>query len=117
MASILLVDDDQDILELFHDLLSTDFKVEKAESGSKPFNFLMKRAFDIAITDLFMPEMDGLDLAHEIRKRSSMPIVGITGASDKTKKLGRSSQLFCELLSKPIGHRDLVKCVEKYGNK
>ena len=102
MGCILVIDDDKSICSLIHAFLTKmGYQVEvdhDGEEGIKTFD--RGRNFDLVITDIRMPKMNGTDVARHIRgsDRSSTPIVAITGFSDTAMREG----YFDSLLTKPF---------------
>lgn len=67
MARILVIDDDQDILDFVSSCLEDDHNVTTAANGEEGMVACEKNAFDLIITDIFMPYRDGLDIIREVR--------------------------------------------------
>ncbi|HEX2532836.1 MAG TPA: two-component regulator propeller domain-containing protein [Chitinophagaceae bacterium] len=82
-----------------------------AESGEEALGLLSADSdFDLIITDMQMPEMDGADLAQRIRARfPRLPIALLSSIGYERKQFG--SGLFSCLLAKPIKHHDLYKAI------
>ncbi|TLD41318.1 MAG: Response regulator of zinc sigma-54-dependent two-component system [Candidatus Jettenia ecosi] len=80
---LLLVDDDKTTLDGLVRILTRDeYPVSGVLSGYDALSLLSRKSFDIIITDLNMPGMNGLALIHEVKKRhASMIIVVITACS------------------------------------
>ena len=81
MAKVLLVDDEERILQSFaKGLESIGWDVETARSGGDALRAVEESQPDVVVTDLVMPEMDGLALLAEVRKRApNLPVVIFTG--------------------------------------
>jgi len=113
MNHILVIDDDEHISKILSLLLSDlDYQVEAAHNGKagiKLFNTTPK--FDLVITDIHMPDMDGYAVAKHIRgsAKSDTPIVGITGYADEVDR-----QWFDVMLIKPISLEALMRVVESF---
>lgn len=70
MARVMLVDDDQSILHLFTRVLEGDgYHVESAENVNDAMAALSSRNFDVVVTDIHMPGLQGTDLLREIKHR------------------------------------------------
>lgn len=82
-VNILVVDDDVRLLDLLVDTLSAlDYGVVGAESGQKALEILTQQTFDLMITDIKMPGMDGIELQSRVSKLyPDMPIMFITGVA------------------------------------
>lgn len=116
MAKILIVDDDPDILIVIRRLLETDgHEGVMAEDGMKALELIKLDSFDLVISDLRMPSMDGIALLREIRVlKPSLPVILVTAyASSETAresvKLGASAYIFKPFKVKEL--QDTVKLV------
>lgn len=65
---ILLVEDNKELLELMAEALKQDFIVLKSGNGKEALQTLGKRVVDVMVTDILMPEMDGLELVSRMKK-------------------------------------------------
>jgi DNA-binding response OmpR family regulator len=81
MKSILVIDDDAAILNLFTQYLeSRGYRVRQAPDGRKGLKALEAEPTDLVITDIMMPETDGLEMIQTIRKsRPGLPVIAISG--------------------------------------
>lgn len=81
MARILLIDDEEIMRETLADCLtSAGHSVDQAENGKVALELLGHMRCDLIILDVFMPEMDGLELIRVLRTRNdSPPIITISG--------------------------------------
>lgn len=81
MARILLIDDEEIMRETLADcLISAGHSVDQAENGKVALELLGHIHCDLIILDVFMPEMDGIELIRVLRTRSdSPPIITISG--------------------------------------
>ena len=67
---VLVVEDTADIRELLEEILRFEgYEVVSAEDGNGALEELQRAAFDLVLTDLMMPGMNGLDLLDELKKR------------------------------------------------
>ncbi|MEK9146362.1 MAG: response regulator [Elusimicrobiota bacterium] len=82
MKTILVADDDQMFRELVTEVLTQGgYKVLAAQDGLAAWNLLQKRKADMAVLDLNMPNMDGLELTRKLRgdaRFKDMPILMLT---------------------------------------
>ena len=78
---ILFVDDDRDILFIVEEYLSRQgYRVTVVDNGIKALGLVKEKDFDIVITDLKMPEFDGLQLLAAIKEyRPETEVVIVTG--------------------------------------
>jgi len=76
MAKILVVDDDQDMREFLEILLAREgYEVASASGGKEALGLCKKHKFDLAITDLKMPKVDGIDVLKSIKEISPETMV------------------------------------------
>ena len=109
MLKVLVVDDEEAILQLLMEALKKyGFNVETAPDGIGGIQKFDKGIFDLVITDLCMPGIDGNDLAKYIRNsdRKSTPIIGISGTPWLTE-----NNDFNTVLAKPFSIRSLVDTI------
>ena len=82
--TVLCIDDDEDLLDCAKDLLeSFGYSVLTAPSGGKGLELAASHSVDVVVVDYFMPEMNGQDVAVEIRRlRPQAPIIMLSGAAN-----------------------------------
>jgi CheY-like chemotaxis protein len=104
MAKILVVDDEEDIRELFSDVLSDEHTVIGANNGKEGLLMYGKHQPDIIITDMNMPEISGYELVRSIRAiGSNSKIIAISAllqSSDECELMLRAGVDLC--LPKPL---------------
>ena len=82
-ATILLVEDDPSIREVTAiGLRNAGFAVETADDGRAGLDRFTDGGIDLVLLDVMLPRMDGLEVAREIRKTSTVPIVMLTARAD-----------------------------------
>ena len=120
-----IVVDDNDLVRptVAFMLRALDFHVTEAQSGKDALRLLSETEFDLVLTDLFMPEFDGLELILEIKKMSlKTSVVLMTGGgkhfvsgSYELENLTDSAKLFgaSYTIQKPFKKDDLAKIIEK----
>ena len=76
---ILIVDDSHDVLDVLELLLCEKFEILKTPSANEVLQLIVKENIDLLITDYNMPEMSGVELSKELRKRQvDVPIILFT---------------------------------------
>jgi len=112
LANVLVVDDFTDNLELFETVLTSEsVRVVTAQSGSEALELLDRQEFALAIVDVNMPEMNGLDLARRMRNSEwgqELPIIIITALTDERLIPEAYSTGAVDLLRKPTDSRILA---------
>ena len=108
--SILVVDDNENIREVLAVILSgSGYRCESAKNGLDAMQRVRQSRFDAVVTDLEMPEMDGIALTREIRQQfSSLPVMVMTGHSDEEYRESAFRAGAKEFLSKPFDLPDLI---------
>jgi nitrogen-specific signal transduction histidine kinase len=115
-ARILLVDDEEELLDI-HGLLleSAGYQVTLANSAAKALALAGKQAFDLVLSDIVMPDMNGLQLANELHQRlPELPIQLISGFAEQTLVDNPYCQdLYNKRLQKPVARRELLEQISK----
>jgi len=85
MADILIIEDDSDLRISLKRLFEMDgHNVLDADNGNKGIQIYSGRSIDLVITDIFMPEKDGLETIRELKKKSpSIKIIAISGGGGR----------------------------------
>jgi DNA-binding NtrC family response regulator len=112
--SILVVDDELLIRDLLYDFFSGQgWSISVAENGEKAIEVIGARSFDVVLSDIKMPEMDGLVLTEELRKNHpELPVVLMTGyPSVDTAVAALRSRVF-DYVIKPFNIHQLYKTIE-----
>lgn len=100
--SLLFVDDNDEMREFLYDQLSKSFVVETAASGAEALEKLKSHKFDIIVTDIMMPEMDGYEFCSKVKEDSELshiPVVFLTAKNDlesKVKALKTGGEAYIE---------------------
>lgn len=117
MKKILIVDDSESIRELLSFTLeSAGYAVEKGSDGVEGFDLLKSRGADMIITDLNMPNMDGIQLIKEIRSQEqycALPIIMLTTESQASKKEEARNAGATGWIVKPFVQEKLLEVVKK----
>jgi CheY-like chemotaxis protein len=82
MKKALIVDDDALIVQLLADLLKSDVAVTTAHDGAEAWEKLQREEFDLLITDIWMPQMNGLELLAQVRTLQHQPNIIVMSADD-----------------------------------
>jgi len=120
-ANIIIIDDDDELRETYYDLLiSEGFKnTFQAETGVKALQMAKKQKFDLIVSDLNMPEMDGIETIKKIKelhpKVISMILTGF-GNMDVAIKAFSESHIN-DFLSKPVENDELLEKIKSHLSK
>jgi two-component system, cell cycle response regulator CpdR len=114
MLRILLAEDDEAMRTyLARALERVGYKVTAVDNGVAALPLLTDEPFDLLLTDIVMPEMDGIELAQKAAEIApGLRVMFITGFSAVALKAGRKSP-DAKVLSKPFHLKDLVAEVER----
>lgn len=107
--TIALVDDDQHLLTSVTMALEAEgFVVRPHSDPVKALQDLLSRPVDLAVLDIKMPRMDGLELLSQLRSHSSIPVVFLTSKDAEDDQLHGLSQGADDYITKPFSIRLLV---------
>ncbi|MEM2726962.1 MAG: response regulator [Archaeoglobaceae archaeon] len=111
---VLIVDDDIALLEALELMLKGKYEVVKATNGKEAVKIYNNIKPDLVLTDVVMPEMDGIETTQEIlRVNPNAKIIGITAYYlSKEKDLIKAGAK--EVLEKPFTRKKLIEVIEKY---
>lgn len=88
MPRVLLVDDDVELLELLSEYLQQEgFTVELAHDGLSGVQAALGGQFDIAVIDVMMPQMNGIEALRKIRSLSHLPVILLTAMGDDADRI------------------------------
>lgn len=112
-ANILVVDDEKEIAELVELYLVSDgYKVRKAFSAAEGLDILKNEDIDLAVLDIMMPGMDGLEMCRKIREFSNIPIIMASARSGDIDKIMGLSTGADDYITKPFNPLELVARVK-----
>ena len=113
-ATVLVVDDERNIASSIAQLLEIEgYQVLQANSGRGAFEILDEREVDLVLLDVKLPEMDGLSILQEIKRRDGdLPVVMMSayGTIETAVKATRAGA--CDFLEKPLGGEKTLLAVE-----
>ncbi len=116
-ARILVVDDDPMVTQLVIDMLRLDgYEVDTAPNGIAALEKVQARRYDLILTDLHMPELDGVGLYRELTRRQVHPpkrIIFLTGTSGTSEAHRVVQETGLPLLGKPFNVADLLELVRR----
>lgn len=113
--SILIVDDDLDVLDLINDVLEDDrFSIVKEQDSNEALKIMDDYKFDIIITDLMMPGIDGMQLINAAKEKNADCIaIVITGHATVDSAVQALQLGVFDYVSKPINQIEIKKIVER----
>lgn len=109
MRRILVVDDERQITRMLRtSLQSSGYSVEVAENGMQAFHMFETEPPDLLVTDLAMPEMDGLELTQAVRRVSETPIIVLSVKDTDRMKVLALDAGADDYLTKPFSMSELL---------
>ena len=112
-VKICLIDDDQNILaSLSLALKSEKFDVETYSDGIAGLEALKNNNFDIAILDIKMPRLDGLEVLQKLRNMSDIPVIFLTSKDDEIDQLLGLKMGADDYITKPFSQKLLIERVK-----
>ena len=112
-ARILVVDDEPQIRHSLQvNLEKRHYAVTTAASGEEAWEAFARHKPDVAIVDLVLPSMDGIELTRRIREVSPIPIIVLSAIGDERKKVEALECGADDYVTKPFGMEELVARVK-----
>ncbi|MBF0414691.1 MAG: response regulator [Magnetococcales bacterium] len=117
MTRILVIEDERQIREVLKQILEkSDYEVELAEDGRRGLELFRKHPADIVITDIIMPNKDGLETIEElISQNPHLPIIAISGGAPGQKaQFALDVAKMCgaiRVLAKPFSRKEMLEAV------
>ncbi|MCC7320981.1 MAG: response regulator transcription factor [Rubellimicrobium sp.] len=110
MSRIALVDDDRNILTSVSMTLEAEgFEVETYNDGQAALDAFNRKMPDMAVLDIKMPRMDGMDLLQRLRAKTSMPVIFLTSKDDEIDEVLGLRMGADDYVKKPFSQRLLVE--------
>jgi len=116
MFRILLVDDDDDFRKMLHKMIErAGYAVQDASNGKLALDLYREHPCDLILTDLVMPEKEGLETIAELRRfNPHIKIIAMSGGGgsgprgylDLAKKMGAK-----RTLAKPFSHQEILDAI------
>jgi CheY-like chemotaxis protein/nitrogen-specific signal transduction histidine kinase/AraC-like DNA-binding protein len=113
---LLVVEDSHDVVLYLHTILRGDYNVQVAYDGRKGLQKALELMPDIILTDIMMPEMDGIELLDKIKndiRTSHIPVVVLTAKADLASRLTGLERGADVYIAKPFNKRELLVQLNK----
>ena len=112
MPTIALVDDDRNILTSLRMVLEAEgYKTQTYNDGASALDGLSENPPDLAILDIKMPRMDGMELLRRLRQRTELPVIFLTSKDEEIDELFGLKMGADDFIRKPFSQRLLVERV------
>lgn len=110
MSKIALVDDDRNILTSVSISLEAEgFEVETYNDGQSALDAFNRKLPDMAVLDIKMPRMDGMELLQRLRQKTQMPVIFLTSKDDEIDEVLGLRMGADDYVKKPFSQRLLVE--------
>ena len=118
MQRILIIDDDHHILLMIKKMLErAGFEVDLASNGDEGLQLFKKMPVDLVITDIIMPEKEGLETIREMKRlRSDLKIIAMSGGGKvSSKNYLDTAKIFgaTRIMAKPFSQKQMVSAVQE----
>jgi CheY-like chemotaxis protein len=118
MRRVLVFDDNPEICDIVRRILcEAGYEVRFGTADRHGLHEVTRHDYDVLITDVFMPEMDGMELIRAARQaRPELPIICMSGGASYVSadfSLNLSEAFGAKPLSKPFGRRELLAALEE----
>ena len=115
---ILYVEDDETLAFLTADNLEQHFEVVHCANGKEGFESFCNQTFDLCVLDIMLPDMDGFEIASEIRKRNTeIPIIFLSAKTMKEDRIKGLKLGADDYLIKPYSIEELILKIEIFLNR
>ncbi len=109
MYRILICDDDKEIVKAIEIYLSREgYEIEKAYNGKQAMQIMKEKEIHLLILDIMMPEMDGMQVAKEVRKEKGIPIIMLSAKSEDYDKIEGLNTGADDYVTKPFNPLELI---------
>ena len=113
MQKILVVEDEKEIAEAIKIYLEEEgYEVIICLNSEKAISLFKQNEFQLVLLDIMMPKVDGITLARQIRKTSSVPIIFISAKSESTDKITGLNAGADDYITKPFEPLELIARVK-----
>ena len=114
--SLLIIEDNPDVVEYLESLLADQYQVEIARNGQEGIELALEQIPDLIISDVMMPEKDGFEVCSSLKndqRTSHIPIVLLTAKADEDSRLTGLKRGADAYLAKPFNPDELFIRLEK----
>ena len=103
MATLLIVEDDKQTNEAICEYLkSAGHKIVPAFDGLEALTIFEQENIDLVVLDIMLPKITGLGVLHELRKKSSVPIIMLTAIEDEYTQVTSFDEQADDYITKPF---------------
>ena len=108
-ADIIIIDDDRELGAMLSEFLAPDhFRVSACTTGEDGLARLQEQDFDLAILDIMLPGMNGIEVLKAIRRSSDIPVIMLTARGDDVDRILGLEFGADDYIAKPFNPRELL---------
>jgi DNA-binding response OmpR family regulator len=108
-GSVLLVEDEENLASLVKAYLEqAGYRVRTTGSGAEALRIVEEEDVRLVVLDLTLPDIDGLDVCRQLRRRSSVPVVMLTARDEEADRLAGLESGADDYIGKPFSPQELV---------
>jgi DNA-binding response OmpR family regulator len=109
VGSVLLVEDEENLASLVKAYLEQEgYRVRTTSSGVEALRIFEHEQVRLVVLDLSLPDLDGIEVCRELRRRSSVPVVMLTARDEEADRLAGLDSGADDYIGKPFSPRELV---------
>lgn len=113
LKTVLVIDDEKDVVGCIEDSLMKDFRVLTAFDGQSGMDFIEEELVSLIVLDYCLPDMDGIEILKAVRQGPHIPVIMITAHGDKDLVLRSWRYRADYYFDKPLVFADLRKKVQE----
>ena len=118
MKTILIVDDENDILEIISEYAKQEgYTTILAKDGESALKSFEENSIDLVVLDIMLPDFNGYEVADKIRKIENVPIIMLSAKSQEEDKLKGFELGIVDYVTKPFSPRELMARIKVNLNK
>jgi signal transduction histidine kinase len=118
-SRVLIADDNADMREYIRNILAEHYEIRAAEDGRAALSAALEESFDLVLSDIMMPGMDGVVLLRELRKNSktsTIPVILLSARAGEESRVEGLEAGADDYLIKPFSRRELLARVQTHLN-
>jgi len=117
--TVIIIDDEESLLEILEHIIKKRYGIDaiRASNGMDALEKLDKQKFDLIITDVNMPEMDGVSFVEELKKsliNRLTPVIVLSAALDVKNVKALALKNVLKILTKPVNNEMLFEVADEY---
>ena len=118
MKTILIVDDENDILEIISEYAKQEgYTTILAKDGESALKSFEENSIDLVVLDIMLPDFNGYEVADKIRKIENVPIIMLSAKSQEEDKLKGFELVIVDYVTKTFSPRELIARIKVNLNK